>query len=189
MSCSIIIPKEIRELEKAEIFSVSKDKKNILLNGVINSSALDKFKTIANDNPTIKNIEIKNCDGSINDVINLELAKYIYDNEYDIHLLDNGIIASGGTDLFLAGRKRTKGSNTKIGVHSWAGNREIATDFPIGHAYHLPYIKYYVSVGFTQQQAENFYYYTINAATADSIHWMTVAEIKLYNFISTTNLK
>ena len=70
-------------------------------------------------------------------------------------------------------------------MHSWSdGNGTQATDFAVGHAYHLPYINYYVSVGFTQQQAENFYYYTINAATAENIHWMTDAEIVTYNILT-----
>lgn len=183
-SCQILNPKEINDLEKAEIFSISDDKKTISLDGVINSSALDKFKILATSNPKIKHIEIVNCDGSINDEVNLKLAKYIYDHKYDIHLLDYGLIASGGTDLFLAGRKRSIGSNTKIGVHSWARDNEVATDFPIGHTNHLPYINYYVSVDFTQQQAENFYYFTINSAPSDSIHWMTEEQINIYNILS-----
>ncbi|MDG2195217.1 MAG: hypothetical protein P8K77_10315 [Polaribacter sp.] len=77
--------------------------------------------------------------------------------------MDNGEIASGGVDFFIAGIQRTKGSNIKIGVHSWAGDNETATDFPVGHANHLPYINYYISVGFTKQQVESFYYFTINA--------------------------
>lgn len=183
-SCASLSNKEIRELEKAEIFSISNDKNTIVLNGIINSSALDKFKSLAEENQKIKRIEIMNCDGSINDEVNLKLAKYIFDNTYDIHLLDNGLIASGGTDLFLAGHKRSKGFNTRIGVHSWAGDKETATDFPIGHVNHLPYIKYYVSIGHTQQQAEDFYYFTINAAPANSIHWMTEEEITQYNLIT-----
>lgn len=179
-SCSLFNRAGLGKYEKAEIFSISKNKNAIVLDGVINSSALKKFQIIANENQGIKRIEIVNCDGSINDDVNLELAKYIYQNEYDIHLLDSGLIASGGTDLFLAGRKRTVGKNTKIGVHSWAGNNKTATDFPIGHANHLPYIEYYVSVGYTQKQAEDFYYFTINAAAANSIHWMTKEEIMKY---------
>lgn len=65
-----------------------------------------------------------------------------------------------------------------------SGNTFTATDFPVGHAYHLTYINYYVSVGFTQQQAEYFYYFTINAATAENVHWMTEAEITTYNIIT-----
>ncbi len=98
--------------------------------------------------------------------------------------MDNAEIASGGVDFFLAGVKRTRGKNTKIGVHSWGGDGESATDYPRGHANHLPYIKYYVLIGFTQKQAEDFYYFTIYAAPANGIHWMTEAEIKKYNMIT-----
>lgn len=185
VSCNAFLPREIRELEKMDIFSVSADKEAIVLNGVINSSALEEFKSIAKVNPSVKRIEIVNCEGSINDEVNLELAQYIYEQQYDIHLLDNGLIASGGTDLFLAGRKRSKGANTRIGVHSWAGGKdEKATDFPVGHENHLPYITYYKAVGYAQQAAEDFYYFTINAAPADDIHWMTDTEIAKYAMLT-----
>ena len=88
-------------------------------------------------------------------------------------------------DFFVAGIKRTRGSNTKIGVHSWAGPDFTATDFPEGHEYHLPYINYYIAVDYTQQQqAEDFYYFTIYAADADDIHWMTDEQIALYNILT-----
>lgn len=174
---------EIKALEKAEIFSISKDKKSIILNGAINSSALKEFKKLNNLNPNITYLEIINCEGSINDEINLKLAKYIHDNNFNIHLKDYGIVASGGTDLFLAGKKRTKGKNTKIGVHSWAGDDVTATDFPLGHSNHLPYIKYYKSIGLTNDSAKAFYYFTINAASANNIHWMTEEEIRKYKIL------
>lgn len=176
---------EIKELENATIFTISTNQKAILLDGVINSSAYNAFKLLCEENPTIKQLNIVNCDGSINDDINLKLSKYIYDKGFDIHLNDNGLIASGGTDLFLAGHKRTLGKNTKVGVHSWGdSNQNIkATDFPKGHKFHLPYIEYYQSIGFTKQQAEDFYYFTINSASADDIYWMTKEEIKLYQIV------
>ena len=182
-SCGSLMNEEIRELEEKKIFSVSGDRKTFVLNGVINSSALDEFKDLVANNPQVKQIDIVNCEGSINDDINLKLSQYIHENNFNIRLLKDGLIASGGTDLFLAGHKRTKEQNTKIGVHSWAGDNATATDFPKGHKYHLPYIKYYVSVGFTQQQAEDFYYFTINSASANDIHWMTSGEIKEYNIL------
>jgi len=43
-------------------------------------------------------------------------------------------------------------------------------------------------VGFSQQAAENFYYFTIHAATADNIHWMTEAEIAKYKMLSPVSL-
>ncbi len=182
-SCSSI-PSDIQELEKLTIFKVSQDQKAIVLDGVINSSAYTAFKKILKEHPNINRLEIVICDGSINDKVNLKLAKFIHKNSFTIHLRNNGLVASGGTDLFLAGTQKTLGKNTKIGVHSWAADDDqVATDFPKGHKYHIPYIDYYKSVGFSQQQAEDFYYFTINAAPASDVHWMTQEEIERFNLL------
>jgi len=68
-------------------------------------------------------------------------------------------------------------------VHSWSDGVNEATDFPVGDVNHLPYIDYYTSVGFSQQEAEDFYYFTINAAPAADIHWMTESEISEYGIL------
>ena len=166
------------------IFTVLEDSTTVEMNGTIGSSSLINFNKLENTFPNVNKINIKNCDGSSDDDVNLKLSAKVHQKGINIHLMDNGEIASGGVDFFIAGIQRTKGSNTKIGVHSWAGENETATDFPAGHNNHLPYINYYVDVGFTQQQAEDFYYFTINAAPAESIHWMTESEITLYNLIT-----
>lgn len=182
--CGLLMLPEIKKLEKEEIFSISKEEDAILLEGVINSSALEKFTLLAEQYPQVKKLLIINCDGSVNDEVNLKLARYIHKNGFDIHLQENGLIASGGTDLFLAGHKRTKGINTRIGVHSWGGLFKTATDFPKGHEHHLPYIDYYKSIGFSQKEAEDFYYFTIYSAPSDDIHWMTEEEILKYKMVS-----
>lgn len=166
------------------IFKVLADNTTIEMDGYIRSSSLTNFNNLEASFPNVNQINIKDCDGSDDDEINLQLSQKVHLKGMNIHLLDNGIIASGGVDFFIAGIQRTNGTNTKIGVHSWAGDNETATDFPVGHVYHLPYINYYVSVGFTQQEAEDFYYFTINAASANSIHWMTEEEIDQYNLIT-----
>lgn len=166
------------------IFRVLSDDVTLEMNGTINSASLTNFNRLAAAFPSVNKINIKNCDGSSDDDVNLQLSAKVHQKGMNIHLMDNGEIASGGVDFFIAGRQRTKGSNTRIGVHSWSGDGSVATDFPVGHANHLPYINYYVSVGFTQQQAESFYYFTINAAPAATVHWMTDAEIAQYHLIT-----
>jgi hypothetical protein len=166
------------------IFKVLADDTSVEMDGTIGSSSLTNFNSLETAFPNVNKINIKNCNGSSDDKINLQLSSKVHQKGINIHLMDNGEIASGGVDFFIAGVQRTKGTNTRIGVHSWAGGSQTATDFPVGHANHLSYIKYYVSVGFTQQQAEDFYYFTINAAPATSIHWMTEAEITQYNLIT-----
>ncbi|WP_062057792.1 hypothetical protein [Aquimarina longa] len=170
------------------IFKILDDKGTVEMNGVINDSSLKNFNALLISFKNIKQINIRQCDGSNNDDINLKLSSKVNKLGINIHLLDNGLIASGGVDFFIAGKKRTKGKNTKIGVHSWSEeegkDKKQATDYPKGHVKHLPYIKYYVSVGFTQKQAEDFYYFTINAASASKIHFMTDAEIKKYGLLT-----
>lgn len=166
------------------IFTVLEDEATVEMDGTINSASLDNFNDLVSSYPDVATINIKNCDGSSDDATNLLLSAKVHQDGINTYLMDNGEIASGGVDFFIAGVERSKGNNTKIGVHSWAGENETATDFPEGHANHQPYIDYYVSVGFTKQQAEDFYYFTINAAPAESIHWMTEEEIAQYNLIT-----
>ncbi len=187
LSCGAL-PPEFKKLEELTIFKVSSDKQSIVLDGVINSSAFKEFKKLTSEYPAIKLLEIINCEGSINDEVNLKLAHYVHQHKFDTHLNDNGIIASGGTDLFLAGKKRSLGENIRIGVHSWGDGEKIqATDFPRGHKYHQPYIAYYQSIGATLKEAENFYYFTINAASANNIHWMNIEEIEKYEMVNTNS--
>lgn len=167
------------------IFTVLEGNTIIEMNGVIGSSSLSDFNKLYAAFPNVNTINIKQCDGSEDDETNLQLSARVHKLNINTHLLDNGLIASGGVDFFLAGIERTRGTNTQIGVHSWSDGGSVqATDFPVGHENHLPYINYYISVGFTQQLAEDFYYFTINAAPAEDIHWMTDEEIRTYNLIT-----
>ncbi len=166
------------------IFWVQDDGKTVIMNSHIRGSTLKNFNQMMEDYPEINLIKMMDVPGSVNDKINLLVAKRVHELGLSIHIMDYGLIASGGTDFFLAGKKRTVGHCGRIGVHSWAaGNGVTATNFPKGHAHHLPYINYYVSVGFTQKQAEDFYYFTIHAAPANSMHWMTDEEIKKYHLL------
>ena len=169
---------------KFGIFQVLDDDKTIEMDGVINSSSLTNFNNLISQFPNIELINIKECEGSMDDITNLQVAPKVYQRGIKTHLMDNGLIASGGVDFYLAGIKRTRGTTTQIGVHSWSDGTNGATAFPVGHAYHQKYIDYYESIGFTQTEAEDFYYFTINAASANSIHWMTEAEIEQYKILT-----
>lgn len=166
------------------IFQITDDGKTINMDGEINGQSLDNFKALIAAYPEVTTINIKNCEGSLDDDINLQLSRLVHQKKMNIHLLDGGLIASGGTDFFLAGIKRSKGTHTKIGVHAWADDSKEATDFPEGDPEHQKYINYYISVGFSPSQAKEFYYFTIQAAPAASIHWMTNTEIQKYGVLS-----
>lgn len=165
------------------IFEVLDDL-SVQMNGDIRTSTLGDFENMIDEYPDVDEIYMLEVPGSLDDEINLKLSKKVHDLGFSIHLEDDGIIASGGVDFFLAGTKRTIGENTMIGVHAWTDGVNEATDFPVGDPMHQPYIDYFVSVGMTQQEAEDFYYFTINAAPAASLHYMTADEIEEYNLLT-----
>ncbi len=171
------------------IFKVLEDDKTVEMEGEIDTPSFNNFNDLLKTFPGITKVNIKNCSGSNDDAVNLRLSSKVHQSNIETHLLNNGLIASGGVDFFLSGVKRTIGTNTRIGVHSWAegdgsGNvTATATDYPVGHANHLPYINYYKSIGFTQEESEAFYYFTINAAPHNDVHFMTEAEIVQFKII------
>lgn len=152
------------------------------MNGTITSSTPTHFNNLLAKYPNLKTINMLNCPGSEDDDANLIVSKKMHDSGIRFHLFSKSVIASGAVDMYVGGVKRTRESGSRIGVHSWgaAPGEPIATSYPIGHAVHLPYINYYKSVGFTQKEAEDFYYFTIKAAPAESVHWMTEEEIIQY---------
>ncbi len=166
------------------IFKVLNDNKTVEMNGDIGSNTLTNFNDMVAQFPNIDRINMISVPGSLDDDTNLQVSLRVHQLGIATHLANNGLIASGGVDFFLAGVTRTQGTNTMIGVHSWSDGVNEATDFPEGHANHLPYINYYTSVGFSQADAEAFYYFTINAAPASGIHYMTESEISQYNILT-----
>jgi len=166
------------------IFAVQ-DATTAIMNGVIGSNTPKHWDNFIAANPNTTKIILKDCPGSEDDEATLEAARKIRQQGVAIHLPADAVIASGAVDLFLAGTTRTRAPGSKIGVHSWSdgGNKE-ATDFPVGHANHQPYIDYYKEMGFSQADAEAFYYFTINAAKAVDIHWMTDAEISQFKLLT-----
>jgi len=179
-SCS----KAQNSTRNAGIFTVLQGDTILQIDGVINKHSLTNFNKLHMQYPDLRTISIVNCDGSKDDEVNLQLSFKIHELQLNTHLQENGLIASGGVDLFLAGINRSCGENTLIGVHSWSSLFKQATDFPIGHENHQPYIDYYISIGFTKQESEEFYYFTINSASARDIYWMTEEEIQEYNIIT-----
>lgn len=164
------------------IFTIVDDA-TVEMDGDISRTTFTDFNEMVAAYPNLQQINMNEVPGSTDDDTNLKVAKLVHDRKMRTHILDNGAIASGGVDFFLAGVQRTMGENTMIGVHSWSDGEKEATDYPPDHIEHQLYINYYVSVGFTQAEAEAFYFYTIHAAPAPSIHYMTAEEIDQYHIL------
>lgn len=150
--------------------------------GVIGPSTPNVVQSLIDNYPEVTTIVMYACPGSMDDESNIEASQMIHDHGYKMYLPMNGWIASGATDMFMAGSVRVlENTPDAVGVHSWEGGGQVATDFPIGHPYHQFYINYYVEMGLTESQAEDFYYFTINSAPANDIYWMTDQELDDYH--------
>lgn len=146
------------------------------MNGTISSSTPAAVLELIFKHPEVRTIEMLQVPGSIDDVANLRASLYVHKFGLNTRVNSKSMIASGGTDFFLAGKKRTVEKGAKIGVHSWAGGATAATDLPKSDEAHKKYLDYYTKVNIPT----GFYWYTLKAAPASSIHNMTEEEIKKY---------
>lgn len=155
-------------------FSVAEDR--ITAVGVIDSTSLDAFLDVAEDHPEIRTLVLKNIGGSADDEANVAFSRMIREMNITTVVPSDGLVASGGTDLFLAGTRRILEPGACVGVHSWAGDDFTATDIPRTSPEHDRYLDYYNDIDIDPA----FYWFTIEAAPAEGMHWMTSREVDQY---------
>ena len=143
----------------------------VVVNGDMGSRVDNQFERLISKYPNIKLLIMEECPGSRNDEELFKAAAMVKENLINTHLPPHAVIESGAVDLFLAGTIRTMEEGAKIGVQ-------------VGHEEHQIYIDYYVSVGYAQEDAEALYYFIINAASPDDIHYLTEEEILEYAILA-----
>ncbi len=159
-------------------------KDTLYMEGVIYSGTLEDFSEIIESHPEVKTLTMVEVPGSIDDEINVQVSRIIRTQGINTYIPENGWVASGGTDMFLAGKERYRHPNTKIGVHSWAGEKMKATKYPRDHEVHRKYLDYYNDITIDI----DFYWFTLEVAPAEKMHWMTEQEIDKYRVISEPDL-
>lgn len=150
------------------------------MDGDMGNNVDKKFEELIEDYPNIELINFGECPGSKNDEAMIKAASLLRNSGINTHLLATSIIESGAVDFYLAGITRTRESGCLIGVHAWGDGNISATDYPIGHSEHQLYINYYTFCGYTVEDAEELYYFIINVAPPNEIHYMTEEEIEKY---------
>ncbi len=169
----------------SDLFTIDASGTTLTMNGEIQSNTLDEFNEFLASYPNIELINMGDVPGSNDDEVNFQVGQVLRENGINTHLLDNAEVASGGVDFFLAGVQRTRGNNTRLGVHSWSdGDGNEATDFPNSSSEHDANIEYHEDLGYSEQWAVDFYFFTINAAPAEDIHWMTEEEIDRFDIFN-----
>lgn len=155
------------------------DGTNAEMYGVINSNIVSNVNELLTNHSSVKNIILMNVPGSADDDSNLAAARIIYNRGINTELKATSSIASGGVDFFLAGTNRVIAQGAIVGVHSWADSDGTqASQLPMNDKQHDSYISYYTEI--KMDDPSGFYFFTINAAPASSIHNMTDEEITFY---------
>ncbi len=178
----IVTQEEIVQLIGEELAGTTFEVKGELaiMQGVIGATTPSSVLELAFMNPEVRTIVLTNMPGSMDDVANMRAGRYIRQLGLDTHVPADSEVASGATDLFLAGRHRSSEPGARFGIHAWGGGPVAATDLPRDHEDHLLYLDYYEEMGIPAE----FYWRTLSAAPAEGIHWMTEEELERFGFFT-----
>lgn len=156
-----------------------------LMNGTIGPSTPFRVMELVFYHPEVDTIVMVDVPGSIDDDSSLRASQMVRAHRLNTHLRNDGEVASGGTDFFQAGVKRTCERGAKFGIHSWSEFGAEGSDYPRDSEEHKMYLDYCDEMGIPQ----SFYWYTLEVASADDIHWMTEEELDKYNMITSPIIK
>ena len=156
--------------------SFTVDGEQAVMSGIIDGTTPERVEELIDEHPEVTTIVMQEVDGSADDEANVMAARLVRQHGFYTHVPADGMIASGGVDFFLAGVERTVDTGAKLGVHSWAGNDVTGDQVPRDDPQHKLYLDYYAEMGIPAE----FYWFTLQAAPAEDIHYMTSAEIAQY---------
>ena len=151
------------------------------LSGILGTATYHQLKRIIENNPEVKTIVLNRVEGSINDEVNMHTGRILREAGLNTKVLSDSDIASGGVDLFAAGVERIVEKGARLGVHSWGGGpteeHSRGDKLPKNHPAHQYQLRYFSQMLGTEL-GPDFYFYTLQAAPVDGMHYMSDQEIK-----------
>ena len=154
------------------------------LNGNLGTLTYRQIKDLISEHPEVKTIVFEDVPGSINDAVNMHTGRLIHQAGLTIKVPYYGEIASGGVDLFCAGKNRIIEKGAKLGIHSWSGGSFDADDLPKDHPAHQYQIAYFTMC--LGEKGKDFYFHTLEVAHAKDIHWMSESEVQEWGIATET---
>jgi len=143
--------------------------------GVIYNDFEKRVKLLRKNHPNVDTIVMVNCPGSSNDDALVKGARLVHQYGYNTCVPSDGMVASGGTDMFVSGLERYATPGAKIGIHSWAGTHNgvetVGSDFPRDHWKHVMYLDLLEETCIPY----DFYWQTLKSGLP--MHWVTEGEI------------
>ena len=149
----------------------------LYVSGTLNALTYDEIADHLGSSPELTTIVLVDIDGSIDDEVNLETGRLIHEAGVDTYVPAHGRIESGAVDLFCAGQNRIAETGALIGVHAWADEDGLEGGaLPKSDPEHRMYIEYFEQVACPV----SFYWFTLDAAPADGMHYMSEGELRAY---------
>lgn len=170
----------VATLNMIETTRFTVDGETLYMQGEINSKTDEQFEEIYAANPQIKTIVECVVPGSLDDDTMIPLSYRVRELGLNTHITSTSDIASGGVDFFLAGVNRSMEQGAKIGVHSWSDGINEAKDYPRDAPEHEANRKYIEDM----LGDDAFYWFTIYAAPAADIYYMTSEEVVQYGMVN-----
>lgn len=144
------------------------------ISGVLDSSLPQKLTEVIRQSPNINTIVLVDIPGSLDQDATMATARLIRQLGLNTRIARTGYVLSGGVDLFLGGVRRSIGPGAGVGVHSWLDElginpKELSRNDPI----HATYVNFFLEMGVP----EDFYWFSLEAAPADRVYFMSPEEI------------
>ena len=166
-------------------FHVTTDS-TVWFDGGMGSRVDRQFDRLLDNYPHVKTITFSDhCPGSNDDESLYIAARRLRQEGIRTVLNDESVVESGAVDLFLSGFARDIEAGAKIGVHSWSFNwGNDGVDLPADDPEHDMYLDFYGEMFDDAALGEAFYWFTLNAASSEDIHYMTAEEIDYFQMSS-----
>lgn len=142
-----------------------------------------QFEAMMAAYPGITQLDLVDVPGTEDDKANMRLGRMIRQRGITTHVPAGGSVRSGGVELFVAGAKRIADPGAEFAVHSWEDDQgQQANDFPEDAPENQAYIKFYMDMGMSEDEARKFYAMTNSTpferaqylSDADMAKWITL---------------
>lgn len=151
-----------------------------VVTGTLDSTTPPRVLRLLLEHPEVTTLELRWISGSIDDESNLWALRWIRRRGLSTHVPSGGMVASGGTDFLLAGRRRTVDPGARVGVHSWDAGAIEGRALPRDHEDHVAYLDFCREL----EIPEEYYWFTLEAAAAEEMHWVTRDELVRYGMVT-----
>ncbi|MEL6876318.1 MAG: alpha/beta hydrolase, partial [Pseudomonadota bacterium] len=153
------------------------------MSGTVDSDTPGQFAAMLRQYPQIRQIEMIDCSGSIDEDANLRLARQIRQAGINTHVPAHGSVRSGAVELFLSGIRHTADPSAEFVVHSWIDEDGVeAGDYPANDPVHAEYIDYYAEMGVPRDKARAFYELTNSVPFAEQLK-LTSSDLARYQLL------